>query len=87
MLARAFDALHLPETIIRRERSTPLEAIAGFLALDAPAAQVIAEKLLVKGVLCDARGRSLRLGPAPYLSDAQIERAVEVLGETARALP
>jgi kynureninase len=87
LLARAFDALHLPETIVRRERSTPIEAIAGFLALDAPAAQGLAEKLLAKGVLCDARGRSLRLGPAPYLSDAQIERAVEVLGETARALP
>ena len=87
LLARAFDALHLPETVLRRERSTPLESIAGFLALDTPAAQLLAEKLLVKGVLCDARGRSLRLGPAPYLSDAQLERAVEILGEVARDLP
>ncbi len=87
LLARAFDALDLPEGLIRRERSTPLEGIAGFLALDSPAAQALSEKLLVKGVLCDARGRSLRLGPAPYLSDAQIERAVEILGEVARALP
>ena len=87
LLARAFDALHLPATVLRRERSTPLESIAGFLALDTPAAQLLAEKLLVKGVLCDARGRSLRLGPAPYLSDAQLERAVEILGEVARDLP
>ena len=87
LLARAFDALHLPERLISRERSTPLESIAGFLALDTPAAQLLAEKLLVKGVLCDARGRSLRLGPAPYLSDAQLERAVEILGEVARDLP
>ncbi len=87
LLARAFDALHLPETVLRRERSTPLESIAGFLALDTPAAQLLAEKLLVTGVLCDARGRSLRLGPAPYLSDAQLERAVEILGEVARDLP
>ncbi|MEO8198727.1 MAG: kynureninase [Thermoanaerobaculia bacterium] len=87
LLARAFDALQLPETVIRRERSTPLEGIAGFLALDSPAAQLITEKLLAKGMPCDARGRSLRLGPAPYLSDAQLERAVEILGEVARALP
>ena len=87
LLARAFDALHLPETVLRRERSTPLESIAGFLALDTPAAQLLAEKLLVKGVLCDARGRSLRFGPAPYLCDAQLERAVEILGEVARDLP
>lgn len=87
LLARAFDALRLPETILRRDRSIPLSQVAGFLALDSPAAQSLSEKLLAKGVLCDARGRSLRLGPAPYLSDAQLECAVEVLGETARALP
>ncbi len=87
LLARAFDALDLPAALLRRDRSTPLSQIAGFLALDSPAAQALSEKLLVKGVHCDARGRSLRLGPAPYLSDAQIERAVEILGEVARALP
>ena len=67
LLARAFDALDLPAAVLRRDRSTPLSQIAGFLALDSPAAQALCEKLLVKGVLCDARGRSLRLGPAPYL--------------------
>lgn len=86
LLARSFDALDLPVALLRRDRSTPLSQIAGFLALDCPAAQALCEKLLVKGVLCDARGRSLRLGPAPYLSDAQIERAVEILGEVARAM-
>jgi kynureninase len=86
LLARAFDALDLPAELLRRDRSTPLSQFAGFLALDCPAAQALCEKLLVKGVLCDARGRSLRLGPAPYLSDAQIERAVEILGEVAREL-
>ena len=66
----------------RRSKRSP-----AFSLSTRPAAQALAEKLLVKGVLCDARGRSLRLGPAPYLSDAQIERAVEILGEVARALP
>jgi kynureninase len=32
-------------------------------------------------VLTDARGRFLRLGPAPYLSDAQLEAGVERLAD------
>ena len=86
LLARSFDALALPESAIRRERSTPLEGIAGFLALDSPHAQALCERLLVKGVLSDARGRSLRLGPAPYLCDEQLMRAVTLVGEAAREL-
>jgi kynureninase len=84
LLASSFDALDLPEAIVRRDGSSSLAGIAGFLALDSPHAQVLCEKLLVKGVLCDARGRSLRLGPAPYLSDEQIISAVARLGEAAR---
>jgi hypothetical protein len=29
----------------------------------------------------------LRLGPAPYLSDAQLKQAVAILGDVVRALP
>lgn len=84
LLARSFDALGLPESVVRRDRSVPLDGIAGFLALDSPLAQALCEKLLAKGVLSDARGRSLRLGPAPYLGDEQLERAIVALGEVAR---
>lgn len=86
LLARSFDALELPETAIRRDRSTSLDGIAGFLALDSPVAQALCEKLLVKGVLSDARGRSLRLGPAPYLCDEQLLRAISLLSEAVREL-
>lgn len=86
LLARAFDDLGLPETVIRRDRSTPLEGLAGFLALDSPSAQALCEKLLARGVLSDARGRSLRLGPAPYLCDEQLVRALSLLGEAVREL-
>ncbi len=86
LLARSFDALELPESAIRRDRSTPLEGLAGFLALDSPVAQALCERLLVKGVLSDARGRSLRLGPAPYLCDEQLLRAISLLGEAVREL-
>ena len=34
--------------------------------------------------MTDSRGRYLRLGPAPYLSDAQLRDAVECLGAIAR---
>lgn len=86
LLARAFDDLGLPETVIRRDRSTPLEGLAGFLALDSPSALALCEKLLARGVLSDARGRSLRLGPAPYLCDEQLVRALSLLGEAVREL-
>jgi len=86
LLARSFDALGLPETVVRRDRDVPLSEIAGFLALDSPVAQNLSEKLLQRGVLTDARGRSLRSGPAPYLSDEQLVEAVGLLGEAAREL-
>jgi len=37
-------------------------------------------------VRTDARGSALRFGPAPYLNDGQIVRAVETLGEVVREL-
>jgi kynureninase len=36
-------------------------------------------------VLSDSRGPWLRLGPAPYLSDEQIEAAIGLLGEALAA--
>ena len=86
LMSRSFDALDLPESLIRRERSVSFDSIAGFLALESPRAQEFSEKLLVRGVTSDARARYLRLGPAPYLSDLQLERAVGILGEVAHDL-
>lgn len=84
LLARTFDALDLPEETIRRHRERPLTEIAGFLALESPIATELSERLARRGVLTDARGRFLRLGPAPYLSDEQLVRAVEALAFVAR---
>jgi kynureninase len=36
--------------------------------------------------MTDSRGEVLRLGPAPYLSDAQLEAAIAVLDEAVREL-
>jgi selenocysteine lyase/cysteine desulfurase len=82
VLVSAFDALDAPEELISRDRDTPAEGFGGFLALSSPLAGRLKSALLERGVLADSRGTYLRLGPAPYLTDAQIESAVGILGET-----
>lgn len=84
LLASRFDALDLDPAAISRDGTIPLERTGGFLALRSPAAGEISAKLRRLGVLTDHRGERLRLGPAPYLADGQIERAVALLGEASR---
>jgi len=64
----------------------PLEAIGGFLALQSPQASEISADLRERGVWTDYRGEALRLGPAPYLADAQLTDSIGILGEVVRAL-
>ncbi len=82
-LAAAFDALDLDPAVITRDRSVPLESVGGFLALRAPRAAEIGAALRQRGVLTDWRGEVLRFGPAPYLSDAQLDAAIAALREAA----
>jgi kynureninase len=85
LLAAAFDALGLPDELVTRDRATPLERFGGFLALRSPRAAELQRALAERGVLTDTRADWLRLGPAPYLADAQIEEAVGGLGSVAAA--
>ena len=85
LLAAAFDALDLDPAVVRRDRDVPLEEIGGFLALRAPGATVLAQRLAARGLRCDARGDVLRLGPAPYLASQQLHDAIRILGEVARS--
>ena len=80
-----FDALDLPADMISRDRGAEPEAIGGFLALRSPAAHQLQEAMAERGVLADSRADVLRLGPAPYLSDRQLEEAVATLGEVVRS--
>jgi kynureninase len=80
LLARLVDELELPETVISRDRETPLERFGGFLALRSPRAERVSRRLAEDGVQTDSRGTYLRLGPAPYLSDEQLQEAVGRLG-------
>jgi len=84
LLARGFDDLDLPPVLIDRDRLLPLEQTGGFLALRSPQAQALHEGLRARGVSTDYRNDVLRLGPAPYLSDAQLRDALGHLGEVAR---
>jgi kynureninase len=87
LLAARFDSLDLDPRTVSRDGATPLEGVAGFLALRSPRAAALSRSLKARGVLTDVRGHLLRLGPAPYLADAQLEAAVEALGELVRADP
>lgn len=84
LLADCFDASDIDPRLIRRERAVDLRNVAGFLALESPHAAAIVRRLRQEGVFADARGSVLRLGPAPYLSDAQLEQAMELVGYAAR---
>ena len=84
LLASRFDALDLDPAVVGRDRDAPLSEVGGFLALRSPSAMTLTKRLRTRGVWTDARGDVLRLGPAPYLSDRQLEDAVGILGEEVR---
>jgi kynureninase len=81
LLVDRFDALELRD--VTRDRESPLGAFGGFIALQSERAEELSRLLLSRGVVTDSRGRYLRLGPAPYLSDEQLGAAVEQLGRVA----
>ncbi|HEX7034749.1 MAG TPA: hypothetical protein VF210_03195, partial [Pseudomonadales bacterium] len=63
----------------------PAERRAGFLAVRAPDAERLTARLRERGVRVDHRGTILRLGPAPYLSDRQLDDAVAAFADAVGA--
>jgi kynureninase len=86
LLRSSFDALDLPPGMLRRDRAASPEEVGGFLVLEAGRAEEFCAALWRRGMATDFRGHSLRLGPAPYLSDRQLRDAMQLLGEAAREL-
>lgn len=86
LLADRFDALDLDPRILDRDRSIALEATGGFLALRSRRAGAVCAALAERGVRADRRGSVLRLGPAPYLSDRQLEEAIAALDDAVGAI-
>ncbi|MEV4601279.1 kynureninase [Amycolatopsis sp. NPDC049253] len=81
LLAQCFDDLGLSADVVSRDRETPLDRVGGFLSLRSPSAGELRSALAERGVHTDSRGTYLRFGPAPYLSDAQLEAAMATLGK------
>jgi kynureninase len=80
LLASAFERLDVPSSIAH---VVPMDSRqrGGFLAIRAPQARQLAQRLRDRDVFVDARGDVLRMGPAPYLRDDQLADAVAALGE------
>lgn len=58
------------------------ERRGGFVTLHVPKPEELVARLRARGVLVDARGETVRIGPAPYLEDEEIDRGVDaVCGE------
>ncbi len=82
-LAHGFDDLDLDPALLRRP-DMPLDSLAGFLALESPQAGRLCKELRRRDVYTDHRGDLLRLGPAPYLSDRQLQDGLDALAEVVR---
>jgi len=54
-------------------------ARAGFVAVRVAEASRVVDALRARGIQTDARGDVLRLGPAPYVTDDEIDRALTTL--------
>jgi selenocysteine lyase/cysteine desulfurase len=65
--------------------ATPRDATrrGGFVAIRMREASAVSDALRARGVATDARGELLRLGPAPYVTDAELDRALAILREIA----
>jgi selenocysteine lyase/cysteine desulfurase len=86
LLARTFDGLDADPRLITRDRTVTLPELGGFLSLQSTRAAELCRRLRDLGMLSDYRADVLRIGPAPYLSDAQLGEATHVLGRAIREL-
>ena len=64
--------------------ATRNDAVGGFLAIPAPRAGKIQQALRKQNIWTDYRGDMLRVGPAPYVTDVQLERAAEAIRSVLR---
>jgi len=67
--------------------ATPVDAEqrGGFVALATPRAAELVTALRRDGIYADARGDRLRLGPAPYVADDELDAAMDAVATTIRA--
>lgn len=78
-LIDAFDAHGLAHAGLRLATPRAAAERGGFVALEHDRAAEIARALRSAGVHTDVRGTLLRLGPAPYTTSAELDRAMALL--------
>ena len=72
---------------IESASAVEISGIGGFLSLRTPFAAKLQQALRKHNVWTDHRGDTLRLGPAPYVSEDQLSEAAEVLRDALRKTP
>lgn len=73
----------IPPEVMRLKHGYGSAETAGFLALEGATAGQVWQTLADRGVYTDVRGTTLRLGPAPYVTTAQMDA---MIGELVRIL-
>ena len=84
LLSSTFKAFGFNSAVI--ELSTSLEYMGGFLSFTSPHAKHLCEMMRDRGVHTDYRKHWLRMGPAPYLCDEQLQDAIHALEESVKEL-
>lgn len=81
-LWQGIESLNIPTNILVLPEHD-IQDNAGFLSLTTPHAEKWVKLLGSKGIQTDSRGNQLRLGPAPYVSNAQIDFALNEIEQLA----
>lgn len=84
LLGKRFRYCDFDEKVIRL--TADVEYMGGFIAFESPYARQLSELMRDRGVHTDYRKHWLRLGPAPYLCDEQLEDGIEALAEAVQEL-
>lgn len=84
VLVREFLRCDLSNKIIRL--STEAEYFGGFISFKSPYSRQLCEKMRDRGVHSDYRKFWLRIGPAPYLCDEQLQDGILALEESVKEL-
>ncbi|WP_114784017.1 kynureninase [Vibrio tetraodonis] len=82
-LWQGIESLNLDSTVLALPQHN-IEDNAGFLSLTSPYACDWVNLLKDRGIHCDSRGNKLRLGPAPYVSNEQIDNALNEIETVAK---
>ena len=82
MLRSLFIEQDFDPEIIKLAHNRPLSQNGGFLSLVSPKAREIKAHLLDREIFTDSRNNMLRLGPAPFTTETQIEQIIYELAKS-----